>query len=495
MRKIVALTLLILTFALPTYSFADGGSGSSTIPNLIPPPEATMPLEDDLGTNYVRTIVEPPAKTPKVKLISSWPKENIGLLAKPREARLTFDKQVRPIDVTLQVKRIDIDDQWQNAVRTETDPDLKSVRFSLPNMSIGAYKIKWKAGESTGEFNFRVKDPISAPGGGNHRHDSGLLNGFPWFERVAVALTTLILAGAFITFKRRTIFYSVMLVIIAISATVRSYQLVEGASILDNGDKSWAKGLSSAGVWSWFIILGITLLIASSIRASLGVRLIAASFVGYLQATALNAHTVAPKFILGVTYALLLAVTVLAVKVTLDKKLYSRNFTVMMYILLGLISFIALWSRTNFGVITNDFREALINRVIQVMILLTVTLLPSWLSAIKKNNIISSSGAVNLSTKAESTSREADPVGKNGQLLLEKIKVNGNEPESELDTPSEKKVRRFISKVYSLLIKRIAPLVTKLGGRDNLLLILQVILILLIATPSPLAAGLGGDRL
>ena len=492
MRRVLATILLTLTLGTPLTAFADGGSPTNSLPNLLPPPEATMPLEDDLGQNYKRELLEPPAKTPKVKLLSSWPKENVALLAEPREARLTFDKKVRPVDVTLEIKRIDIEDKWQSAVRTETDPGLKTVRFSLPNMTVAAYKLRWKAGESSGEYNFRVKEPILAPGGGNHRHDSGLLNGFPWFERIAIAITLLLISGLFFRYKFRVITQSILIALLTITAGVRSYQLVNGASVLDNGDKSWINGLSSTGVWSWVIILITTILVVTGKNITLIQKIVAGGLVGYLQATALNAHTVAPKMILGTTYGALLAISILSIVVSMEKNKYGQRALYYTYTLLGVTVFITLWSRTNFGVITNDFKDALLIRTAEYIALILVSFLPFIMKKLGEKrrtkalltNAIEKESAVNM---PDNWSNSESGLEKKDNRVVTLLQAESTSGEPTLF----KEIISIIKRARIYVFKNISTRVYD----EKTILALQILMIILISTPSPLAAGLGGDRL
>ena len=275
-----------------------------------------MPLGEDIG-NTLQPFPKdaPPATTPQVVLISSWPSSDSELLAAPREGRLTFDKPVRPVDVSLQLKPAGTSETGApaSATRTEFSKDLRTIRFALPALKPGAWVMQWTAGPSSGELLFIIEKPIEAPGGGNHRHDSGLLAGYNIFERLALAALLLYAAaGLFWRGLRSRAVGAAVAAYVSVVGATRALALVDGASYLDNGTQSTAKGVAAPGAWIWLSIVAIAWLLTIAPTASLRTRVGLLAFVGLSHATALNVHTVAAKPVLATGGAVLAATAFIA---------------------------------------------------------------------------------------------------------------------------------------------------------------------------------------
>jgi hypothetical protein len=312
MRRPLAALALVMMFTLPSGT----ASAEPGHDDLAPAPEATMPLGEDIG-NTLQPFPKdtPPAKTPLVVLVSSWPSSDAELVAAPREGRLTFDKPVRPVDVSLQLLRAGTTEPVTpaSATRTEFTKDLRTIRFALPALTPGAWKMEWAAGESSGELIFVIEKPIEAPGGGNHRHDSGLLAGYNIFERLALGALLLYAAlGVFWRGRRSRVVGAAVAVYVSVVGAASALALVDGASFLDNGTQSTAKGLAAPGVWTWLAIAAIAWLLAAVPATSLRTRVGLLAFVGLGHATALNVHTVAAKPILATSGAVLSATAFIA---------------------------------------------------------------------------------------------------------------------------------------------------------------------------------------
>ena len=336
--------------------------------HILPAPESTMPLELDLGNRVPAVKDEPPKVTPKVLTRSTWPSNNAQLIVPPREARVTFDKAVRPVDVSLTLIQLTDGAQKRAATRTEVSPDLTTVRFSLPLVERGAWKMVWTAASSTGEVVFTVSDPIEAPGGGNHREHSGLLTGIDLLERIA--LIGILFLGALPAFGRRRLLQIAGFVTasyIGVVAAIESVELIGNSSALPDGTESLAQGIAAPGLWSWLLIFGIGVTLAIGSKLSVQARAALVVVATAVHTTAIEVHTVSPTVILIVSAALLTAVALLAVFVISQQ--YSAA-TPDRHALLGVLTtFVAVvlftvWARSNFGTLEHNFGSAFLKRAV-----------------------------------------------------------------------------------------------------------------------------------
>ena len=201
-RRLLSLALLsmflapVLVGGLASPARADNPAGSTESSLELPPPPDLNELDQARKTIADMTAT-PPKATGKVTLVSSWPNRGARLWVPGREARLTFDQPVRPVDVTMQIA-----ERGSGSAlvvnRNFTDTTLRTIRFSVDGMRPGEYVVTWSAGESSGTYGFRMDDVPRAGGGGNHRsHAFAVLTpGLP--ERYSLVTLVLLLALAFV---------------------------------------------------------------------------------------------------------------------------------------------------------------------------------------------------------------------------------------------------------------------------------------------------------
>ena len=274
-RRLLSLALLsmflapVLVGGLASPARADSPAGSTESSLELPPPPDLNELDQARKTIADMTAT-PPKATGKVTLVSSWPNRGARLWVPGREARLTFDQPVRPVDVTMQIA-----ERGSGSAlvvnRNFTDTTLRTIRFSVDGMRPGEYVVTWSAGESSGTYGFRMDDVPRAGGGGNHRsHAFAVLTpGLP--ERYSLVTLVLLLALAFV--RTLTVGHARIVRAVAVSGAAaagfsswRSLDLESSTTAIDS--------LATARPWSW-LVLAAVLATAGFARSPLVVRLAA----------------------------------------------------------------------------------------------------------------------------------------------------------------------------------------------------------------------------
>lgn len=557
-RTLLVLALLpaiLITTAMSTPVWAAGTHSDSTaegsgVNKLPPPPSANEAYEEFMNPAKLPLDTSNlPTSTPKVKAVSTWPIDGVHVIVPPREARLTFDKPVRPVDITLMLTNIggDAPAKPQPATRSQTDIKFTSVRFSLPDIGPGVYKATWTAGKSTGEYIFTVDKPIEAPGGGNHRHDSGLLQGASIAERFALAGTLFIAAFAPFLRGRRRIIIAGTVLAVAVASVLQGIALVKGSWFQSDGTESLMTGLAAPGLWSWLTVIAVSILLAAAPGLRLSLRLAAMTFIAALVATALNVHTVAAKSVLATTSAFgattaLLALVVLtqryhyrsAASTRTDSSVDAETNTaglqstwldIALVTTAGLASLIAVWARGAFSSPSGAFTSAMLSRAGTTIALVLLVILASRLHSRTLSGRTNTSGPEEVttsqnaepasgaqrkrsrgfsmldgssaSTTQEEITDEFLPVDRSQMTDREIVKLDKQLAKAardanrtgELDLDAEQNVAPVLEELLRPKARRsrreIARMLLPVA-----LLALQFILLALLIMPAPLAAGL-----
>ena len=257
-RRLLSLALLamfltpVLVGGLAAPARADNPAGDTGSSLELPAPPDLNAL-DQARKTIAEMTATPPKTTGKVTLVSSWPDQGARLWVPGREARLTFDQPVRPVDVTMQIA-----ERGSGSAlvvnRNFTDITLRTIRFSVDGMQPGEYVVTWSAGETSGTYRFRMDDVPRAGGGGNHRsHDFAVLT--PGLsERYALMALVLLLALAFV--RTLTAGHARTVRAVAVSGAAaagfsswRSLDLESSTTAIDS--------LATAGPWSWLVFTAV----------------------------------------------------------------------------------------------------------------------------------------------------------------------------------------------------------------------------------------------
>lgn len=247
----------IITINTPSMVFADDSTtGLEQLPTNIPNPP-NLDKTDLSRKAIIVDLKKVPKVTPEVKLVSSYPNSSTVLWVPLREAHLTFDKPVRPVDVKLEILNNIEGSKQPEVVRASVDPDLKTIRFSVSGVRSGSWLMKWSAGKSSGTLPFSMTVTPKALGGQNHRHDSaGITN----TDKVGKLVLSILPLTLFLIIRKRklagNVVATISTLITAGLALYASYLALDFTSTRD-----FYISLSSASPWSWVSISVLSLLL------------------------------------------------------------------------------------------------------------------------------------------------------------------------------------------------------------------------------------------
>lgn len=404
-RALIAVTLAVVAILITLVSFAPqamaddaapntntsstgGVGGEGVLPTGIPAPP-DLDVVDASRRNMTIDPAKVPNVTPGVSLITSWPLTGAELWVPPREARLTFDAAVRPVDVTVQIYRKD-DKGAALVKRTVADPDLKTIRFSVQGITPGNWVVVWQAGETQGTYQFKMNTPPRAMGGQNHREHPASTPGSDRSSGLALGLFPVLAALALLSRRNRMI----DIVRGAMGVAVATAAIVTAAlTVVTTTMEEFATSLATATVWSWVALAAVSLALILPTAKTRGLMLVVFG-IGVMGTVPRNLPLADATLAGGISLAAaMLAVIVCYLALTsLQGQKWSILIKLAASISLGALGVFLVFVANNFdkpiGLFVEDYNNRLAAAgVLVVSLLLAVPSVGAWLKAPLKKSI------------------------------------------------------------------------------------------------------------
>lgn len=404
-RALIAVTLAVVAILITLVSFAPQAMADDAAPNTntsstggvggegVLPTGIPAPPDLDVVDASRRNMTIDPAKVPKVtpgvSLITSWPLTGAELWVPPREARLTFDAAVRPVDVTVQIYRKD-DKGAALVKRTVADPDLKTIRFSVQGITPGNWVVVWQAGETQGTYQFKMNTPPRAMGGQNHREHPASTPGSDRSSGLALGLFPVLAALALLSRRNRMI----DIVRGAMGVAVATAAIVTAAlTVVTTTMEEFATSLATATVWSWVALAAVSLALILPTAKTRGLMLVVFG-IGVMGTVPRNLPLADATLAGGISLAAaMLAVIVCYLALTsLQGQKWSILIKLAASISLGALGVFLVFVANNFdkpiGLFVEDYNNRLAAAgVLVVSLLLAVPSVGAWLKAPLKKSI------------------------------------------------------------------------------------------------------------
>jgi hypothetical protein len=244
---------------------------------------------------------------------SIWPADEASLWVPIREARYSTDKPIDAADVRARITGGVLDEEL---VRITKGNGVTSVLFRMPNLEPGTYSIAWTEAGTTKTTQFELQQPVLAPGGGNHRHES-TTKGVPPAEKIALAFV--VITGGLALLNVTGLWWiplavsSALGALTALIASIVAFVTAYGSAGIN--DNAWATAFSSPGVWG-FLIIALTMGAMPLTRsmstlgrlAAVGTLSAVAAGAGHSHASLSQTMTVTVSVIIGMAGAATVAV-------------------------------------------------------------------------------------------------------------------------------------------------------------------------------------------
>lgn len=296
-----------------------------------------------------------PTVTPPVKLVSSYPDALTSLWLPIREARLTFDKPVRPVDVKLEILNNATGSIQPVVARSSVDPDLKTIRFGVSGVQTGSWTMRWTAGKSSGTLNFKMTTTPKAMGGQNHRsHGAGTL-ATDKVGKVALGIIPLMFFAMLVKRRRVTTAFATAVTLTgSVLALYASYLALDFTST-----KSFYVSLSSAAPWSWLTISILEVLLLLEFNKKVPRNIILGLLLLVISTTP-HEQTLAKLVVTYSVYFILLINIFAAVYVTTLKQLkYKLLIKIGLIVSIFVNTIFNVYSVNGFSTAYGDYSEIL----------------------------------------------------------------------------------------------------------------------------------------
>ena len=194
-----------------------------------------------------------------VELESTWPSDKVSVNVPPREFKLELSEEVNTADHKAFLKKIDED--FTSELGKITKGKSKTTYFNSPLLTPGEYTVIWKTPYLEKETMFTIKEPVVAPGGGNHRHEFSIeVKSFTDYAYTALIFLVVFILVAPIRFKKNKLLPLVALgAFSTIAIALRSiYSVYEKSGEVSS--EFW-ENLTGSGLWSQGLVLALLIVI------------------------------------------------------------------------------------------------------------------------------------------------------------------------------------------------------------------------------------------
>jgi hypothetical protein len=306
-----------------------------------------------------------------------WPADGVELWVPLREARYSTYKSIDAADVKAQITGGAVDEEL---VRITKGANVTSVSFRIPKLEPGKYSIRWSEADSVKTTKFEVKEPILAPGGGNHRHETTTQK-VPLVEKIAIAFV--IITGGLALLNVIGLWWIPLVVFSAIGALTSVIASIvvfvnayAGAGI---NESAWATAFSTPGVWGYFIIaivmgaMPLTRSMSTLGRlASVGLLSAIAAGAGHSHASMSQTMTITVSVLIALAGATTVAI---ALNSVIPETVVGSGDRLLIGSLLALMSVASVFIHSMFAVPTGAYVSAYIVRIITALVMIAGLLL------------------------------------------------------------------------------------------------------------------------
>lgn len=189
----------------------------------------------------------------------TWPSDGVSVVVPPREFKLELSEEVNTADHKAFIQKTG--EESISELGKLTKGKSKETYFTTPILSPGEYTVTWVTSIGEKKTIFTIKEPIVAPGGGNHRHEFSLeVKTLLDTVYTGIIFLVVFMLVANIRFKQSRL---LALVLAGIVTTL----IVAGRTLYSTYEKSggisgdfWEK-LVGSGVWSQSLTIALLLCI------------------------------------------------------------------------------------------------------------------------------------------------------------------------------------------------------------------------------------------